>query len=65
MAELSREKMLKKYRFLTNTTKSAIEKRLPVKELPCSICGKPIAEIDCEANVNKGTWTFFHNQCVQ
>lgn len=69
MSELDREKMLKKYRYLTNTTKSAIDKKYPVKELPCIICGKPITEQDvnrenCEATVNKGSWSFFHRACM-
>lgn len=68
MAELDREKMLRKYRYFTNTTKSAKEKLLPVKDLPCIICNKPITERDvdndnCEANINNGTWVFFHKSC--
>ena len=69
MAELDREKMLKKYRFLTNTTKSAIDKGYPIRELPCLICNKPITQQDvdsdnCEANVSSGHWTFFHRTCI-
>ena len=69
MAEITREKMLRKYRYLTNTTKTAKERRLPERELLCIVCNKPITlqdidEENCEANVNKGNWIFFHRTCV-
>ena len=67
---MEREKMLKKYRYLTNTTKSAKEKLLPERELLCRVCGKPITQQDvdtdnCEATVTKDIWTFFHTTCVK
>lgn len=68
MAELTREKMLRKYRYITNTTKTAKERKLPERELLCTICKQPITlqdveEENCEANVNKGDWIFFHRTC--
>lgn len=69
MSELSRLKMLKKYKYLTNTTESAKKRLLPEKELLCSICGEPITQQDsienCEAIVNNSTWRFFHRTCVK
>lgn len=69
MATLDKEKMLRKYRYFTNTTKTAKDKGYLAKELPCVICGKPITQNDvdtdnCEANVTKGNWTFFHRACM-
>lgn len=69
MSLMEREKMLKKYRYLTNTTKTAKERQYLEKELPCKICGKPITEQDvesdnCEATVRKGDWSFFHRTCI-
>ena len=70
MAEITREKMLRKYRYLTNTTKTAQKKKYLAKELPCIICGKPITEQDveidnCEAVAKGKIWKFFHKDCMQ
>lgn len=69
MTIISRDKMLKKYRFLTNTTEAAVKKMLPVRELLCSICNQPITDRDaidnCEAVVEGDKWRFFHKTCIK
>lgn len=66
---IDHDKMLKKYRYLTQTTESAKKKMLPEKELPCIVCGKPITlrDVDtdnCQANINKGSWIWMHTSCI-
>lgn len=70
MATISEEKMIKKYKFMTNTTEAAKKKMLPEKEVDCLICGNPVTERQIyqgEANckVDNNIWKFFHNKCFK
>lgn len=70
MATISEEKMIKKYKFMTNTTEAAKEKMLPEKQVFCLICNNIITEqqvhqgeVNCK--VDKDVWKFFHNKCFK
>lgn len=67
---ISEEKMIKKYRFLTNTTESAKKKMLPQKEVLCTVCNKEVTDTDLAMNnvgctVKGDEWRFFHKDCYK
>lgn len=70
MAVISEEKMIKKFKFMTNTTEAAKKKMLPEKQIFCLICNNIITErqvyeheVNCKVDGN--TWKFFHNKCYK
>ena len=63
--------LLIKYKYASNTTKTAIEKGYKTKEVLCCICNKPISLEEAEAGIieysksSHGHGVFFHRQCYE
>ncbi len=46
---MTRESVIKKFKFVTNTTASAIKKGYPKKEIRCSSCDKVLSDADFDS----------------
>lgn len=60
---MTRESVVKKFKFASNTTASAIKKGYPRKEIKCPSCGKVLSEADFDnmeyVLTGSGTEKFF------
>lgn len=65
---MTHEAMVKRFKYLTNTTSTAIKKGYPKKDIKCGVCDRVLSEDDFPVmeyvKTKSGSENFYHHDCV-